>query len=114
MKPKKLDILGIFAASLCLLHCLLFPLLFVVPMRVSHNPFVDLFFLLIGIFAVYRLTLTMQFGLIKSLLWVGIGIITLSVMLQMFWAIHTPLIYIGATTLIITHLINFNFNHKHV
>lgn len=114
MKSKSLDILGISAATLCLLHCLLFPFLFVLPLRVSHNPFVDIGFLLIGIFAVFRLTRTMPFGLIKSLLWIGIGIITLSVVLQMLWAVHTPLIYIGATTLIITHLINFNFNHKNV
>ncbi|MGR3811813.1 MerC domain-containing protein [Jiulongibacter sp. NS-SX5] len=112
MKSKSLDILGISAATLCLLHCLLFPFLFIVPMRVSHNPFVDLVFLLIGIFSVYRLTKNMEFGLIKALFWIGISIILISIVLQILLFIHTPLIYIGATTLIITHVVHYA-NHSH-
>jgi len=44
------DILGISSATVCLVHCLVVPLLTILPFGLSHNPFVDLFFATIGLF----------------------------------------------------------------
>jgi|GEM_PF-5601353 len=45
MKSKILDAVGISAAVLCLIHCIAFPLLMIMPLGISHNPFIDLTFL---------------------------------------------------------------------
>ncbi len=56
MKSKILDAVGISAAVLCLIHCIIFPLLLIIPLGISHNPYIDLAFLIIGAAVVYRVT----------------------------------------------------------
>ncbi|MDN5479404.1 MAG: MerC family mercury resistance protein, partial [Chryseobacterium sp.] len=48
MKSKILDAVGISAAVLCLIHCIAFPLLMIIPLGISHNPYIDMAFLVIG------------------------------------------------------------------
>jgi hypothetical protein len=47
-----MDILGISSKSLCLIHCLLLPLLTVLPIGLTHNPYIDLLFACVGLYAV--------------------------------------------------------------
>uniref|UniRef100_A0AAU6WK85 MerC domain-containing protein n=1 Tax=Chryseobacterium endophyticum TaxID=1854762 RepID=A0AAU6WK85_9FLAO len=56
MKTKIFDYIGISAAVLCLIHCILFPLIMIIPLGISHNPFIDLAFLIIGTIMVFRIT----------------------------------------------------------
>ncbi|SDR00870.1 hypothetical protein SAMN05421664_3092 [Chryseobacterium soldanellicola] len=56
MKTKILDYIGLSAATLCLIHCIVFPLLLIVPLGILHNPLVDLLFLLVGGWVVFRIT----------------------------------------------------------
>ena len=48
----KYDIIGLSSASICLLHCLLFPLLTFIPIAIEHV-FIDAFFALIGVFVFF-------------------------------------------------------------
>lgn len=112
MKTKKLDVLGIFAAALCLIHCLIFPLLLVVPLGISHNPYIDLGFLMIGALVVYRITKKIESRTLRAIFWISIGMIAVSIGFDMLFHFHSPLIYIGAVMLIAAHLYNFN-SHKH-
>lgn len=112
MKPKFLDAVGISAAVLCLVHCTIFPLLLIVPLGISHNPYIDLAFLLIGTLVVYRQTRQMTNPWLQILFWVSISFIAASIGIDLIYEIHLPLIYVGAAGLIIAHLINFK-NHKH-
>ena len=112
MKSKILDVVGISAAVLCLIHCVVFPLLLIVPLGISHNPFVDLAFLLIGAVVVYRISKKTANHWLKALFALSILLISISVFSDMIFEIHLPLIYFGAAGLIAGHLINFN-NHKH-
>lgn len=112
MKSKILDTVGISAAVLCLLHCIIFPLLMVIPLGISHNPYIDLGFLVIGIAVVYRQTKRMTNDRLKFLFWISILFISFSVLADLLFEIHLPLIYLGAAGLITGHLINFK-NHKH-
>lgn len=111
MKSKKLDILGISAATLCLIHCLVFPMLMIVPLGIAHNAYIDLAFLTIGLLIVFRITRNMNLGILKSLFWSGIGLIGISIFLDLLFHYHSPLIYIGTTTLVIAHVLHFN-SHK--
>ncbi|MGG5207669.1 MerC domain-containing protein [Chryseobacterium sp. MIQD13] len=112
MKSKILDAVGISAAVLCLIHCIAFPLLMIIPLGISHNPYIDLAFLIIGAIVVYRVTKNMDSGWLKLLFWVSIILITISVLADLIFEIHIPLIYAGAAGLITGHILNFK-NHKH-
>lgn len=112
MKSKILDAVGISAAVLCLIHCIIFPLLLVIPLGISHNPYIDLAFLFIGAVVVYRVTRTMKNNRLQFLFWVSLLLISVSVLADLLFEVHLPLIYLGAAGLITAHLINFK-NHKH-
>lgn len=112
MKSKILDAVGISAAVLCLIHCIAFPLLMIIPLGISHNPYIDLAFLVIGAVVVYRITKHMASLRLKFLFWASIILISISVLADFIFEIHIPLIYVGAAGLIAGHIINFK-NHKH-
>ncbi|RXM51250.1 MULTISPECIES: MerC domain-containing protein [unclassified Chryseobacterium] len=112
MKSKILDAVGISAAVLCLIHCIVFPLLLIIPLGISHNPYIDLAFLLIGAWVVYRVTKQVTHFWLKFLFWGSIALIAVSVTADFIFELHIPLIYAGAAGLITAHLINFK-NHKH-
>ncbi|WP_223607831.1 MerC domain-containing protein [Chryseobacterium sp. OSA05B] len=112
MKSKILDAVGISAAVLCLIHCIAFPLLMIIPLGISHNPYIDLAFLVIGAVVVYRVTRRMTSRWLKLLFWASIVLISVSVLADFIFEVHIPLIYAGAAGLIAGHIINFK-NHKH-
>jgi hypothetical protein len=112
MKTKILDHIGISAAVVCLIHCMLFPLLMIIPIGISHNPYIDLMFLLIGASVVFRITKTISSVWLKALFWGSISLISISIGLDFIFHIHSELIIAGATGLIIAHLINFK-KHNH-
>ncbi|AWG25649.1 MerC domain-containing protein [Flavobacterium kingsejongi] len=106
------DILGISSATLCLIHCLAFPLLTLIPLGVSHNPWIDLAFAAIGVFAVAKITKKSHVMAVKVILWSSITLILASVIADLLIHHHSNLMYVGATGLIIGHFINFRA-HKH-
>ncbi|MGG7469688.1 MerC domain-containing protein [Chryseobacterium arthrosphaerae] len=112
MKSKILDAVGISAAVLCLIHCIVFPLLLIVPLGISHNPYIDLGFLIIGAIVVFNVTKKTANRQLKLLFWLSILLISISVMTDLIFEIHLPLIYVGAAGLITGHIINFK-NHQH-
>lgn len=112
MKSKILDVVGISAAILCLIHCVAFPLLMIVPLGISHNPFIDLAFLVTGAIVVYRISKKTRIKWLKALFAVSLLLISVSVFADMIFEVHLPLMYFGAAGLIAGHLINFN-HHKH-
>ncbi|CAM2948147.1 MerC domain-containing protein [Chryseobacterium flavum] len=112
MKSKILDTIGISAAVLCLIHCIIFPLLIIIPFGISHNPYIDLVFLVIGTLVVSRITRQIESNGLKALFWVSIVLISISVVTDLIFEVHVPLIYAGAAGLITGHIINFK-NHKH-
>jgi hypothetical protein len=112
MKSKILDAVGISAAVLCLIHCIVFPLLLIVPLGISHNPYIDLAFLCIGTVVVFRVTKKITKRWLKLLFWISVSLIFISVLTDLIFEIHIPLIYVGTAGLITGHIINFK-NHKH-
>ncbi|MDQ1095937.1 MULTISPECIES: MerC domain-containing protein [Chryseobacterium] len=112
MKNKILDAVGISAAVLCLIHCIIFPLLMVIPLGISHNPYIDLFFLLTGTVVVLRIIRRIHNKKLKALFWLSLLLIAVSVFIDLIFEIHVPLIYVGAAGLITAHIINFR-SHQH-
>ncbi|NIF05151.1 MerC domain-containing protein [Chryseobacterium sp. Tr-659] len=112
MKSKFLDVVGISAAVLCMIHCIIFPLLLIIPLGISHNPYIDLAFLSIGAIVVFRVTRKISNFWLKFLFWISVTLIFISVLTDLLFEVHLPLIYIGAVGLITGHIINFK-HHKH-
>ena len=104
------DILGLSSATICLVHCLVFPLLTILPLGLSHNPFVNLFFATLGLFAIFKI-INKSSLLISTVLIISMALIWISVLTELFLDVHLDLIFIGGIGMIIGHLLNFN-NHK--
>ncbi|WP_335967081.1 MerC domain-containing protein [Galbibacter sp. PAP.153] len=112
MKEKYIDLIGMYAAILCLIHCLLAPLLFLFSIGISHNGFIDLAFLCVGGWPVYRIIRGSAPFYLKALVCISLILIATSIVMEMLFHVHTILIFIGAFGLIVGHLINFR-SHKH-
>lgn len=104
------DILGISSATICLIHCLVFPLLTILPLGLSHNPFIDLGFVIIGSFAVLKIIKKSNL-LVAAILVTSMALIWISVLTELFLDIHLDLIFIGGIGMIIGHLLNYKL-HK--
>ena len=104
------DILGISSATICLVHCLVFPLLTILPLGFSHSPFIDLTFASIGLFSILKIIKKSNL-LTASILLISMSLIWISVLSELFIEIHLDLIFIGGIGLIIGHFLNYQ-SHK--
>jgi hypothetical protein len=104
------DILGISSATICLVHCLLFPLLTILPLGLSHSPFIDLLFATVGLFSVTKI-IKKSGLLIAAILIVSMALIWISILTEIILEIHCDLIFPGGIGMIIGHLLNYK-THK--
>jgi len=105
------DILGISSATLCLVHCLIFPILSILPLGFIHNPIIDLLFASLGLFAILKIIKNSAL-LISAILVVSMSLIWISILSELFFEIHLDLIYYGGIGMIIGHLINYKLHRK--
>ena len=116
---QKPDILGAFASSLCLVHCIATPFLFIVQTGAAtfHNATpiwwksIDYLFLIISFIAIYWSTKTTSNPWIKRMLrlsWLALSIVIFNEKLELFPLAET-VIYIPTIALVILHL----YNRKH-
>jgi drug/metabolite transporter (DMT)-like permease len=105
------DILGISSATVCLVHCLVFPLLTILPLGLSHNPFIDLIFAMIGLFAIFKIIKKSDL-LVSAILIISMILIWISVLADLFLEIHLNLIFIGGLGMIIGHFLNYKLHKK--
>lgn len=105
------DILGISSATICLVHCLIFPLLTILPLGLTHNPGIDLLFASLGLFAILKIIKKSSL-LVSSVLLVSMALIWIGILIDLFFEIHLNLIYFGGIGMIIGHLINYKLHRK--
>lgn len=105
------DFLGISSAFICLIHCLIFPILAIIPLGLNHNPFIDLFFASIGLFAILKIMKKSSL-LVAAILVVSISLIWISILSDLIFEIHLDLIYFGGIGMIIGHLVNYTVHKK--
>jgi hypothetical protein len=105
------DILGLSTATICLVHCLIFPLLTILPFGLNHNPVIDLLFALIGVFAIFKI-IKKSSVLVSSILVVSMSLIWISILVEMLFETHIDLIYFGGIGIIIGHLLNYKLHKK--
>jgi hypothetical protein len=113
---KKPDILGTFASSLCLIHCVATPFIFIAQSCTvtccEATPIwwksIDYIFLVVSFFAIYWSTKTTTINWMKPMLWLswlGLVFIILNEKLELISLVESA-IYIPAIALVILHLYN--------
>ncbi|OSY89270.1 membrane protein [Tenacibaculum holothuriorum] len=115
----KPDVFGAFASTLCLLHCIATPLLFIVQscsLKGCHSTptwwkTIDYIFLVISFFAIYHSTQTTTSKVIKPMLWLSWFLLFFVVINEKLSLIFLPeyAIYIPALALVILHIYNLNY-----
>jgi hypothetical protein len=106
-----LDILGISSASLCLVHCLIFPLLTFIPLALRYDSLIDLLFALVGLWAVIRIIKNANLLVIVILL-NSITLILVSIFIEIYLDIHSNFIFLGGFGMIIGHFLNYKFHSR--
>lgn len=107
---NKSDSLGIMASSLCLLHCLATPLLFAAQSQILNwAPWwssIDVFFLLISAFAIYKSTTTVVKNWIKSALWISWAVLFFIIINEKIEWLPIPevAIYFPSMSLVFLHI----------
>jgi len=113
---QKSDILGVIASTLCLIHCIATPFIFIVQASsvTYHNvtpiwwKSLDYFFLVISFFAVYRSTQTTSNNWIKPSLWLSWAVLFIIIINEKLeWLpLGETVIYIPTFALILLHFYN--------
>jgi hypothetical protein len=116
LSNQKSDILGTFASSLCLIHCIATPFVFIAQAGAAvcceATPAwwksIDYIFLIISFIAIYWSTKTTTANWIKPLLWTSWALLALIIFNEKFEVLPMPeaTIYVPAIALIILHLYN--------
>lgn len=116
---SKSDTFGIIASTLCFIHCLLTPLLFVVHVgdfgEHAGRPFwwsnLDFLFLGISFFAVLRSSKITSKKLMKYLLWTFWTLLFLLVLNEKNEIFHLPeiIMYAVTITLVVLHAYNLKY-----
>ncbi len=113
LKPTSvLDILGISSATICLMHCLIFPLLTILPFAFIQNHYIDTVFASIGIFVVSKIVLSEANFKIKFILGCSIILVIIGISIEILLDYESWLILVGGLGMIIGHLLNFKSYFK--
>jgi len=107
----KADSLGIFSAGLCIIHCMLIPVLVLAGLvneeTGSHTHWMDYFFILISGIAVYFATRQMNNKLIGRLMWVSTFWFATSILLHDMFSLALYSSMLASVFLLILHGLNF-------
>ncbi|MEM6721577.1 MAG: MerC domain-containing protein [Bacteroidota bacterium] len=113
---KQSDTIGMFASSLCLIHCLATPLLFIAQSQMAccaaEVPLwwkaIDIFFLVISFFAVYWSTKTTSRNWMKYAFWSTWLLLSFIIINERTGLFSIPeyAIYIPSLSLVVLHLYN--------
>ncbi len=116
---KKPDTLGALASSLCIVHCLATPMIFIVhscsaggcDAAPSWWKNLDYFFLTISFFAIYRSVQTTSKNFMKYALWISWCILfALIVNENQKWIfLSETYVYVSAISLSILHIYNLKY-----
>lgn len=106
------DILGISSASLCLIHCIVLPLLSILPLGFTHNFVIDTFFAIIGICIAIKIVTKQTSNIVKLTFGIAVVILLTSIIMTFIFSKHNELVVLGGIVMIFGHIINFK-NHNH-
>jgi hypothetical protein len=95
-----------------LIHCIVFPVLTIIPFGFYDNVVIDTLFACIAMLVVSKILMSNATKKVKYILGVSIAIIITSIILEIFFKIHLELISIGGIGMIIGHFLNYKSHIK--
>ena len=101
------DILGISSAIVCLVHCIVMPVLSIVPFGFLQNAFIDFIFATIGIYVVSKVLMSSATKKIKYILGFSSALIIINVLAELLFNCHLHVILIGGLGMIVGHYLNY-------
>ena len=126
ISSQSADLIGISASVLCLIHCLVFPVLISAGFIFGHDDhaghdhvhahvhwhWMDFLFVALAIWAVISAVKSTQSRNIKIALWLAVTIFSVGVLLHdvFSWMIFVSLI--ASVALVIIHIVNWKFHRK--
>ena len=126
MKPdslsRKADYIGITGSVLCIIHCLITPILLVTSSALQHSALrigylsLDYVFIGVNIIAVYFATRHYAPLSIKRSLWGFLTLFSIALLLEDTAPVFQYIAYAASAGLVITHLLNIRqhrLNHAH-
>lgn len=106
------DVLGISSATLCLLHCLLLPLLSILPLGITHSIWIDMFFFGIAAVLIFSILKGNAPFYIKMTLLVSLFLVFNGMLLDFALHQETYLVPIGGVGIIVGHLLHYFYHQK--
>ena len=105
---KNSDAFGIVASTLCLIHCVLTPLLFVLPLWWKG---LNIAFIIVSFLAVYGSTKNTSKSFMKPLFWMSFTLLAFVLLNEEIHLFHLPelVTYFGAVNLSILHVYNLKY-----
>ena len=126
MKPdflsRKADVIGITGSVLCIIHCMVTPVLLMTTAAFQDSTLrigflsLDYVFISINIVAVYFATRHHTSPVIRKALWSFMSLFTIALLLEDVDPIFRYASYVASAGLVITHLINIRqhrLSHQH-
>ncbi len=119
---RKADYIGITGSVLCIIHCLITPILLLTSSLFQNSTFrvgylsLDYVFIGVNIVAVYFATRHYAPVAIKRSLWVFLTLFTVALLLEEKAPVFEYIAYIASAGLVITHLVNIRqhrLSHTH-
>jgi hypothetical protein len=115
LNNHKADSLGIVSSLLCLIHCLLLPVLILAGIISEdlgeHTQWVDYVFILLAASAVFFATRQMANPFLKTSMWIAAAWFALSIMLHELSPIALYSSMLSSVALVVLHTINFRQHH---
>ncbi|MEO0059327.1 MAG: hypothetical protein RLZZ312_974 [Bacteroidota bacterium] len=106
------DILGISSATICMIHCIVFPVLTIVPLGLLNDVCVDSAFAFIGLLVVSKVLMSGATLLVKGILGISILIILITVTAHILFEKESPLFLVGGLGMILGHILNYKNHFK--
>jgi hypothetical protein len=115
MKSKPIsitDILGISSATLCLVHCLVFPVITFFSMSFSHAGWINTSFATISFLLFLKVLMGQTQKYIKWILGFSIALVIAGVVLELVFNRESVISVLGGFGMIIGHALNYR-SHSH-
>lgn len=106
LKTYYSDVIGISSATLCVIHCLITPILMVLLSQITWWHEFSYFFLLISFFAAYESSKKSITNPYLYLIWVSFFVLLISVIFEEDFSYLHELSYLASAGLIIGHILN--------
>ena len=105
---KNSDTFGIVASTLCLIHCVLTPLLFILPLWWKG---LNVIFIIVSFLAVYGSTKNTSKSFMKPLFWISFTLLAFVLLNEEIHLFHLPelVTYFAAVNISFLHVYNLKY-----